>query len=193
MKNILLFLAVITTMFSCKENKSTPQLVTIKENTLTTVSKFPERVPTCEPNKKLFDAVPHLDTYAVYNFKHVGCTKRGLVAQYDHPTEEFYEFTFTINEEVNENKTMFNYLRVGYNGAVKLNIEGTYVSDLHIFDNAFMTTTSEAEYDEVKYNATYKEKYIIIITLRGKDLSSKAAIDSYVKNYLEAINKDFLD
>ncbi|EPR71284.1 hypothetical protein [Cyclobacterium qasimii] len=193
MQKILLFLAVIITAISCKENKSTSQLVTINENTVTTVSKFPESVPTCEPNKKLFDAVPHLDTYAVYNFKDVGCTKRGLVAQYDHPTEEFYEFTFTINEEVNENKTMFNYLRVGYNGAVKLNIEDTYVSDLHIFDNAFMTTTSEAEYDEVKYNATYKDKYIIIITLRGKNLSSKAAIDSYVKNYLEAINKDFLD
>ncbi|MEH1008226.1 hypothetical protein VDP25_10805 [Winogradskyella sp. ECml5-4] len=193
MKNRLLFLAVITLMFSCKENESTAQLAPISENTVTVVSKFPESVPTCEPNKKLFDAVPHLDTYAVYNFKHVGCSKRGLVAQYDHPTEEFYEFTFTINEEVNENKTMYNYIRIGYNNAVKLDIEDTYVSDLHIFDNAFITTTTEAEYEEAKYHATYKDKYIIIMTLRGKNLSSKAAIDSYVKDYLESINKDFLN
>ncbi|SDH52510.1 hypothetical protein [Winogradskyella thalassocola] len=43
-----------------------------------------------------------------------------------------------------------------------------------------------------KYHATYKDKYIIIMTLRGKNLSSKATIDSYVKDYLEAINKDVL-
>jgi hypothetical protein len=193
MKNTLLFLLVMTTLFSCKENKSTALLVATNDNSATITSKFPESVRTCGANNKLFDAIPHLDTYATYNFKNVGCTKRGLGAQYDHPTEEFYEFNFTINEEVSENKTMLNYLKVGYNGAVKLDIEGTYVSDLHIFDNAFIATTREAEYEEAKYNATYKDKYIIILSIRGENLSNKAAIDSFVKKYLEAIKKDLLD
>lgn len=193
MKNTLLFLLVMTTLLSCKENKSTALLVATNDNSATITSKFPESVPTCEGNKKLFDAIPHLDTYVTYNFKNVGCTKRGLTAQYNHPTKEFYEFNFTINEEVNENKTMLNYLKVGYNGAVKLKIEGTYVSELHIFDNAFITTTIEAEYKEAKYHATYKDKYMIILSIRGENLSYKAAIDNFVKKYLEAIKKDLLD
>ena len=193
MKNMLLFLVVITITFSCKENVSTAQLVAIHEDTVTRVSKFPESVPTCERNKKLFDAVPHLDTYDIYNFKNVGCSKHGLAAQYNHPTNDFYEFTFTITEEVNENKTMFNYIRIGHKNAVKLDIEDTFVSDLNIFDNAFIITTTETEYEEAKYHATYKDKYIIILVIRGKNVSSKAAVDSYVKAYLEAINKDFLD
>ncbi|WP_424002153.1 hypothetical protein [Maribacter sp. IgM3_T14_3] len=193
MKNTLLFLLVITTLFSCKENKSTPLLVATNDNSATITSKFPESVRTCGANNKLFDAIPHLDTYATYNFKNVGCTKHGLSVQYDHPTKEFYEFNFTINEEVSENKAMLNYLKVGYNGAVKLDIEGTYVSDLSIFDNAFITTTTEAEYEEAKYHATYKDKYTIILAIRGENLSTKAAIDGLVKKYLEAIKKDLLD
>ncbi|MGO4920621.1 hypothetical protein [Maribacter spongiicola] len=193
MKNTLLFLLVMTTLLSCKENKSTALLVATNDNSATITSKFPESVRTCGANNKLFDAIPHLDTYETYNFKNVGCTKRGLIAQYDHPTKEFYEFNFTINEEVSENKTMLNYLKVGYNGAVKLKIEGTYVSDLHIFDNAFITTTTEAEYEEAKYHATYKDKYTIILSIRGENLTNKAAIDSFVAKYLETIKKDLLD
>ena len=193
MKGTLILLVMMTSIFSCKENTSKPQLADFNTETTIVANTFPDSVPTCVGKENLFESIPHFDTYGEYNFEVVGCTKNGLVAVYDHPTNEFYEFKFTINQEVNENKTMLKYIRMGYNSALKYKVDGNDVSDLHLFDNEFVTIKNEPEYDDVTYNATYKDKYIIIVTLRGKNLSSKAAVDSYVKAYLEAINKDFLD
>lgn len=192
MKKIAVIIIAILGIVSCKENSSKPQLAALDQDFEITATKFPTSVATCDKNKHLLDAIPHFDTVGEYNFKVVGCSKNGLAVVYDHPTKEFYEFKFTISEEVNENKTMLKYMRMGYNSALKYKVDGNDVSDLHLFDNAFLTTKSEPEYDDVTYNATYKDKYIIIITLRGKNLSSKATIDSFLVKYLEAIHKDLL-
>tara|TARA_R110000744_G_scaffold8139_8_gene27450 strand:- start:97 stop:678 length:582 start_codon:yes stop_codon:yes gene_type:complete len=192
MKGALILLVLMTSIFSCKENITKPQLEAINTDTSMETNTFPESVPTCVGKENIFKSIPHLDTYGEYTYDVVGCTKHGLVAVYNHPSNEFYEFKFTISEEVNENKTMLKYIKTGHKSALQYKADGNDVSDLHLFDNEFVTLKKEPDYDDVTYNATYKDKYIIIITLRGKNLSGKAAIDSFLKKYLEAINKDLL-
>ena len=191
MKKIAFIICVILNFVSCKENTSQPlanlvnQEITIQETT------FPKNAASCEKNQHLFGAIPHLDNIGDYNFKSVGCVGKAIMVNYDHPTNQFYEFHLSI-KELGENKAMLQYVKLGYNTASKYKVNGNDISDLNIFDNASFRTKQEPEYFDVSYSASYKDKYIIKIIIGGKNLSNKEQIDSFLKKYLEPFKKDSL-
>ena len=69
---------------------------------------------------------------------------------------------------------------------------GTDISDLKIFDNEVINIKKSTEYFEVFYMATYRKNYTIIITIKGKDLSSKGIVEPFLNDYLKAFKKQSL-
>ncbi|WP_158850607.1 hypothetical protein [Algibacter sp. L1A34] len=190
-KKFLLVFSVILGFVSCKENTSKPLAENIYQEAITGETKFPTSVVSCKKNKHLFNAIPHVDKIADYTFKYVVCVGKVIAVNYNHPTNEFYEFQLSV-KELGENKAMLPYIKLGYNTASKYKLNGNDISSLQVFENAFLTTKKEQNYNDVAYNASYKDKYIIQIVIRGKDLSNKEQIDNFLKEYLKAFKKEFM-
>ena len=191
MKKLVLVFSVILGFVSCKENTSKPLAENIHQEAITRETKFPTSVVSCKKNKHLFNAIPHADKIADYTFKSVGCVGKVIAVNYNDTTNEFYEFQLSV-KELGENKAMLQYVKLGYNTASKYKLNGNDISDLQVFENASLTTKRESEYYDVSYNASYKDKYIIQIVIRGKDLSNQEQIDNFLKEYLKAFKKEFM-
>jgi hypothetical protein len=187
MKKITLFIVVVLSSISCKQNNSKLESETNKPET-ETGTKFLADGNSCKKPNYLFDAVPHLDKIGDYNFESVGCSGTTIVVKYNHPTEKNYEFQTIIYYEATENKPMFNIATAGYGMTSVTKVNGCDSSDLKIFDNAMMTIKNSPDYFDVSYVATYKKDYTLMISIRGKDLPNKQKVDAFLKQYLQAFN-----
>ena len=107
-------------------------------------------------------------------------------------TEQNYELQTIIYQELNENKPMYNITTAGYGMTSVSKVNGSDISSLKIFDNEVINIKKSPEYYDVSYMATYKKNYTIVITVRGKDLSTKEKLDGFLKKYLEAFKKEEL-
>ncbi len=186
-----IFLIVIS-IFSCKENNPKLQEESDNKNKIVETKKFATEYDSCGKTKYLFDAIPHFEKIEDYTFESVGCNGTSIVARYNHPTEQNYEFQTIIYQELNENKPMYNITTAGYEMTSVSKVNGSDISSLKIFDNEVINIKKSPEYYDVSYMATYKKNYTIVITVRGKDLSTTEKVDSFLKKYLEAFKKEEL-
>ena len=186
---LLIFVAVGT--ISCKENNTKPNQESIEGNKEVKKAKFSTEYDSCAETKYLYDAIPHVDKIENYTFESVGCSGNSIVARYDHPTQN-YEFQTIIYHEVAENKPMYNLSMASFEMTSVMKANGTDISDLKIFDNEVINIKKSTEYFEVSYMATYRKNYTIIITIKGKDLSSKGIVEPFLNDYLKAFKKQSL-
>lgn len=186
-----IFLIVIS-IFSCKENNSKFQEESNNEYKIVGTKKFATEYDSCGTTKYLFDAIPHFEKIEDYTFESVGCNGTSIVARYNHPIEQNYEFQTIIYQELNENKPMHNLTTAGYGMTSVSKVNGSDISSLKIFDNEVINIKKSKEYYDVSYMATYKKNYTIVITVRGKDLLTKEKLDGFLKKYLEAFKKEEL-
>ena len=189
---IAIIFFVVISVFSCKENNSKLQEESDSESKIVGTKKFATEYDSCGKTKYLFDAIPHFEKIEDYTFESVGCNGTSIVARYNHPTEQNYEFQTIIYQELNENKPMYNITTAGYGMTSVLKVNGSDTSSLKIFDNEVINIKKSLEYYDVSYMATYKKNYTIVVTVRGKDLSTKEKLDGFLKKYLEAFKKEEL-
>ncbi len=189
---IILLILVTVNFLSCKENNSKLTEDSNEKNKEVKETKFSTDYDSCEKTKYLYDAIPHFDKIENYNFESVGCSGNSIIARYNYPTEQNYEFQTIIYQEVAENKPMYNITTASFEMITVSKVNGSDISDLKIFDNEVLNIKKSIEYFDVSYMATYKKNYTIVITIKGRDLSTKEKVENFLRDYLKAFKKDSL-
>ncbi|MEQ1488767.1 MAG: hypothetical protein ABL920_09745 [Methylotenera sp.] len=188
MKNIIISFILATNMVACTPSAPEDGANTNAEEKAAVAVAFVDEHDSCKDVKYLFDALPKLEAYQGYNLEGVACFGHSISAEYKNPKVEHSKLQVFLHEEAGENKQTFNMSKVMFDMAKISKVNGIDISDLTIFNNAAMSIKKGVDYDDVAYMATYKQNYSLNMSLRGKDLGNKLAVDAFIKPYIDGFN-----
>ncbi|WP_223170384.1 hypothetical protein [Maribacter aquimaris] len=205
MNKIIFTTCLLLSLFSCKEKTDTSTSNAYKNEDIETIDKQTATPKFSDPNgcsqyTTLYEALPHLDTYKNMEFRTMECMFQkqsetaswtSLNTSYFDPESKnkmvvnFYE----INGDVTVERDVINMVKTTYNEFT--NMADFYKSSLTIFENAsvnIMESNSEDEYSSATYLCSHKDKFALLIKIEMLGQMNLEKVDSFIKDYLQAIS-----